>query len=58
MRELRAALALWRGPAAADVQSTLVQAIATRLNEDHLGVLEECIQLELELGATMPSSAS
>jgi DNA-binding SARP family transcriptional activator len=49
-RELRAALALWRGPAAADVHSGLVQAAATRLNEDHLGVLEECIQLELELG--------
>jgi DNA-binding SARP family transcriptional activator/tetratricopeptide (TPR) repeat protein len=49
-RELRAALALWRGPAVADVQSGLVQAAATRLNEEHLGLLEECIQLELELG--------
>ncbi|HTT52195.1 MAG TPA: BTAD domain-containing putative transcriptional regulator [Streptosporangiaceae bacterium] len=49
-RELRAALALWRGPAAADIQSGLVQAAAIRLNEDHLGVLEECIQLELQLG--------
>jgi DNA-binding SARP family transcriptional activator/tetratricopeptide (TPR) repeat protein len=50
VRELRSALALWRGPAAADVQSTLVQAMATRLNEDRLGVLEECLQLELALG--------
>jgi DNA-binding SARP family transcriptional activator len=49
-RELRAALALWRGPAAADVHSGLVQAAATRLNEEHLGLLEECIQLELDLG--------
>jgi DNA-binding SARP family transcriptional activator/tetratricopeptide (TPR) repeat protein len=49
-RELRAALALWRGPAAADVHSGLVQAAATRLNEEHRGVLEECIQLELDLG--------
>lgn len=49
-RDLRAALALWRGPAAADVQSGLVQAAATRLNEEYLGLLEECIQLELELG--------
>ncbi len=50
MRELRAALALWRGPAATDVQSGLVQAAATRLNEDHLSILEECIQLELDSG--------
>ena len=49
-RELRAALALWRGPAAADVQSGVVQAAATRLNEEHLGLLEERIQLELALG--------
>lgn len=50
VRELRAALGLWRGSAATDIQSELVQATATRLNEDHLGVLEECIQLELDLG--------
>lgn len=50
IRGFRAALALWRGPAAEDVQSELIQAMAARLNEDRLGVLEECIQLELALG--------
>jgi DNA-binding SARP family transcriptional activator len=50
VREFRAALALWRGPAAADVPSRLVQAVAIRLNEDRLSVLEECIEAELALG--------
>src|ERR1700683_2121134 len=50
VRDLRAALALWRGPAAADVPSTLVQIAATRLNENRLSLVEECIQLELALG--------
>lgn len=49
-RDFRAALALWRGPAAADVESRLVQGIALRLNEDRLRVREECIELELSLG--------
>lgn len=49
-QDMRAALALWRGPAAADVHSGLVQAAATRLNEEHLSLLEECIELELEMG--------
>ncbi len=48
--DLRAALALWRGLAAANVESRLVQAAATRLNESRLSVLEECIELELGLG--------
>jgi DNA-binding SARP family transcriptional activator len=48
--ELRAALALWRGPAATGVHSRLVQAAATRLNEDRLEALESCIDLELGLG--------
>jgi DNA-binding SARP family transcriptional activator len=48
--DLRAALALWRGPAADGVESKLVQAVATRLNEKRLSVLEECIELELALG--------
>jgi DNA-binding SARP family transcriptional activator len=50
VQDLRAALTLWRGPAAAGVESALVQAIATRLNENRIGVLEECIDLELALG--------
>ncbi len=50
VQDLRAALALWRGPAAAGLDSEMVQAIATRLNENRIGVLEECIDLELALG--------
>ena len=50
IRGLRAALALWRGTAIAGIESTLVQAAATRLNEDRLGLYEECIDLELALG--------
>lgn len=46
---LRAALALWRGPALADVESQLVQATATRLNENRLMVLEDWIDLNLGL---------
>jgi DNA-binding SARP family transcriptional activator len=49
-RDLRAALALWRGPAADGIDSKLVQAAAIRLNENRVGVLEECIELELALG--------
>lgn len=50
VRDLRSALALWRGPAAADVESTMVQAVAGRLSEDRLTVLEKCAELELGLG--------
>jgi DNA-binding SARP family transcriptional activator len=48
--EFRAALALWRGPAAADVESALVRAMAIRLDEERIRVIEECIELELKLG--------
>lgn len=50
VRELRAALACWRGPAAVGIESRIVQAAAMRLNEDRLGALDECIELELGLG--------
>jgi DNA-binding SARP family transcriptional activator/tetratricopeptide (TPR) repeat protein len=50
VRDLRSALDLWRGPAAADVESKIVQAIAGRLGEDRLAVLEKCAELELSLG--------
>ena len=50
VRDLRAALALWRGPAADGVESKLVQSVATRLNETRISLLEECIELELALG--------
>jgi DNA-binding SARP family transcriptional activator/tetratricopeptide (TPR) repeat protein len=48
--DLRAALSLWVGAAATGVDSRLVQAAATRLNETRLSVLEECVDLELALG--------
>jgi DNA-binding SARP family transcriptional activator/tetratricopeptide (TPR) repeat protein len=48
--ELRAALSMWRGTAAVDVESQIVQSAAARLNEDRLRVLEECLALELDLG--------
>jgi DNA-binding SARP family transcriptional activator/tetratricopeptide (TPR) repeat protein len=50
VRELRAGLKLWRGPAVANVESRLIQGIATRLNEERGCALEECIELELSLG--------
>lgn len=50
VRKLRASLALWRGQAAANVDGRLLQALAGRLNEDRIRVLEECIDLELSLG--------
>jgi DNA-binding SARP family transcriptional activator len=50
VRDLRSALALWVGPAAADVESKIVQGVAVRLNEDRLAVLERCMELELSLG--------
>ena len=48
--DFRAALGLWRGPAAANVDCRLVQAMVTRLNEERVRVLEECIEAELTLG--------
>ncbi|WP_214324857.1 AfsR/SARP family transcriptional regulator [Nonomuraea sediminis] len=50
VRDLRAALALWRGPAASGVRSEIVQAAATMLGESRLAALEQCLQLELDLG--------
>ncbi len=50
VRHLRDALALWQGPAAVGVESRVVQMAATRLDEDRLAVLEDCIELELQLG--------
>lgn len=47
---LRSALALWRGPALASVQSDLVQRAATALDEKRLSAIEEYMRLRLELG--------
>ncbi|HLX46798.1 MAG TPA: BTAD domain-containing putative transcriptional regulator [Streptosporangiaceae bacterium] len=50
IRNLRSALGLWRGAAAAGIESRVVQIAATRLNEQRLTVIETCIGLELRLG--------
>ncbi len=47
---LRAALALWRGPAFDGLTAEPLRAEAERLEEDRLTVLEECLDLELALG--------
>ncbi|MEV6350415.1 BTAD domain-containing putative transcriptional regulator [Actinoplanes sp. NPDC051851] len=48
---LRAALAEWRGPVLAGLTSRLFQPDIARWEERRLSVLEECVDLELELGA-------
>jgi len=47
---LRSALDLWTGPIAAGLDSALVQATAVKLQEDRISVLEDCFDLELQLG--------
>ncbi|GAA3567096.1 BTAD domain-containing putative transcriptional regulator [Nonomuraea rosea] len=46
----REALALWRGPALEGIDSRVLQAAASRMNEDRVAACEDCIDLELELG--------
>ena len=50
VQQLRGALDMWRGSAASGVDSRVVQAAVLRLDEQRLGVLEECLELELRLG--------
>jgi DNA-binding SARP family transcriptional activator len=47
---LRAALALWRGPALAGVRGRVAQDCAARLDELRMTALEDCLELELALG--------
>lgn len=47
---LREALAEWRGPALSGVPGRMTEAIARRLDEDRLILLEERFDVELELG--------
>jgi DNA-binding SARP family transcriptional activator/Flp pilus assembly protein TadD len=47
---LRAALALWRGPALAGVGSRLVEIGASGLEEQRSSALEDCVDVELRLG--------
>ncbi len=46
----REALRLWRGPAASGIDSQLVRAAASRLDELRVSTIEDRITLELELG--------
>lgn len=49
-RDLREALALWRGPALEGVQSEVIQSAATRLKELRISAYQDCLELELQLG--------
>jgi DNA-binding SARP family transcriptional activator len=46
----REALRLWRGPALEGIDSLLVRAAATRLDEQRTTAIEDRLELELELG--------
>ncbi|MGC9668147.1 AfsR/SARP family transcriptional regulator [Planosporangium sp. 12N6] len=48
--QLRAALALWRGPALAGIGSRPVEIGAAGLEEQRSAALEDCIDVELRLG--------
>jgi DNA-binding SARP family transcriptional activator len=48
--ELRGALRLWSGEVGSGLSSIVVESAAIRLNEQRLSVLEECLDLELQLG--------
>ena len=50
VRSLRSALELWRGSSLEGMDSPVIQAAATRLNEQRLSVLQGCMDLELQLG--------
>jgi DNA-binding SARP family transcriptional activator len=49
-KTLREALALWRGPALADVSSDLLRREKSRLEEFRLLTVERCIEAELAMG--------
>ncbi|MFF2350884.1 BTAD domain-containing putative transcriptional regulator [Kitasatospora sp. NPDC058115] len=46
----RRALGLWRGPALEDIGTAFSDAVAARLEEDRLAVLEERLEADLALG--------
>jgi DNA-binding SARP family transcriptional activator len=47
----RTALSLWRGPALLGLESSELRGVANALEEDRIRALEECLGLELQLGA-------
>ncbi|RIV32643.1 AfsR/SARP family transcriptional regulator [Micromonospora radicis] len=49
-RQFRTALELWRGPALSGIPNQSVRRRAQSLDEQHLAVLEECVDVELRLG--------
>ncbi|MEV6525386.1 BTAD domain-containing putative transcriptional regulator [Longispora sp. NPDC051575] len=49
---LRGALALWRGPALADVSAPYVEAARARLEDQRLAVVERLAELDLAAGRT------
>ena len=50
VRQLRAALTLWRGHALEGAESELVRTATVRLNERRIAVWQDCLDLELQLG--------
>ncbi|MBN6054789.1 winged helix-turn-helix domain-containing protein, partial [Nonomuraea sp. RK-328] len=50
VRTLRAALALWRGPAFADVQAYFAEGARVRLEDQRLAAIERLVELELAAG--------
>ncbi|WP_238419300.1 AfsR/SARP family transcriptional regulator [Streptomyces taklimakanensis] len=50
VRMFREALGLWRGPIGAGLDSPLLESIALKYHEDRYSALEDCFELELELG--------
>ncbi|MFI6316526.1 AfsR/SARP family transcriptional regulator [Nonomuraea sp. NPDC050556] len=49
--QIRRALALWQGPALADVSADFVEQARARLDERRLSALEQAVELELQLGS-------
>lgn len=47
----RSAIGLWRGPALSGVESDELRRVATALDEERFRAIEECIDVELALGA-------
>jgi len=47
---LRSALALWRGQPLEGLDSEVIQAAATRLSEYRMSVLQDCLDIEFQLG--------